>query len=92
MTDIHLTYLDDMRVAEPLLEFCRDTVKMVRPSLVLVTGDLTHAKYPGERHSKQFVSEWEQYRKVLQKCDLGSVPWLDIRGNHGRVKMCKSTC
>jgi len=58
---------------------------MVRPSLVLATGDLTHAKYPGERHSKQFQAEWEEYRQALQKCSLGGLPWLDIRGNHGKV-------
>ncbi len=57
---------------------------MVQPSLVLVTGDLTHAKFPGERHSKQFQSEWEKYSDVLKQCNLGDLPWLDIKGNHGK--------
>ena len=57
---------------------------MVRPSLVLATGDLTHAKFPGERLSQQFKAEWEEYGRALQECGLGDMPWLDIRGNHGK--------
>lgn len=58
-------------------------IKAVHPSLVLVSGDLTHAKFKDELISQQFLSEWKAYHDVLQKCDLGHIPWLDIRGNHG---------
>ena len=63
--------------------FCHVIVKTIVPSLILVSGDLTHAKYADGKSSKQFISEWKAYSKALFRCDLGKVPWLDIRGNHG---------
>lgn len=63
--------------------FCHDAIGTINPSLVIVSGDLTHAKFADERRSQQFPLEWRTYRKVLQKCNIDGIPWLDIRGNHG---------
>ena len=53
---------------------------------MLATGDLTHAKYPGERFSQQFNEEWETYKGIMETCRVREkVPWLDIRGNHGEL-------
>ena len=84
LTDIHLSFVDNMAISQPLFYFCDEVVKVVKPSLVLVTGDLTHAKFADGRRSQQFREEWESYRDVLRRCNLGRLPWLDIRGNHGR--------
>lgn len=49
-------------------------------------GDLTHAKYSGERYSKQFEEEWKVYGDVLRETRaIERQPWLDIRGNHGQL-------
>ena len=75
-----------MTVSKSLLDFCHEVVKVVKPSLVLVTGDITHAKFADETLSQQFLVEWESYRDLLKKCNLGRMPWLDIRGNHGTLQ------
>ena len=50
------------------------------------SGDLTHAKFPNERSSQQFEEEWQAYNDILRETRVGERrPWLDIRGNHGRV-------
>ena len=63
--------------------FCHNVIGTIDPALVLVSGDLTHAKYADGRSSKQFPSEWKAYSNALHRCNLGQIPWLDIRGNHG---------
>ena len=73
-----------MAVAKDFSSFCKDTISLINPSLVMVTGDLTHGKYPDERWSRQFEEEWIMYGKVLEECGVRErLPWLDIRGNHG---------
>ena len=48
-------------------------------------GDLTHAKYSGERYSRQFEEEWKVYGDVLTETGVRERhPWLDLRGNHGQ--------
>lgn len=76
-----------MAVATDLERFCTATVSIISPSLVLVTGDITHAKFPDNIFSQQFEEEWHSYQGVLKKCHVREkLPWLDLRGNHG------STC
>ena len=85
ITDIHLSYLHDNLVSNSLKTFCSDIIRVTKPSLVLVTGDLTHAKFADERRSQQFISEWKSYQDVLSYCNVDGMPWLDIRGNHGML-------
>ena len=48
------------------------------------TGDLTDAKYADLRGSMQYVEEWSDYQRVLQRSGvLKKTVWFDIRGNHG---------
>ncbi len=83
ISDIHLSYVNNLSVSDSLHYFCHKVVGTIKPSLILVTGDLTHAKFPDDRRSQQFMSEWVAYSNILKKCNLGNIPWLDIRGNHG---------
>ncbi|KAF7720944.1 Transmembrane protein 62 [Apophysomyces ossiformis] len=53
---------------------------MIRPSFVVVTGDLTDAKDRTRLKSKQYIEEWQVYQSAIdEKVD---VPWYDMRGNH----------
>lgn len=85
ITDIHFSVVDNLSISYSLELFCHDVIKTIIPSLVIVSGDLTHAKFADERSSQQFPSEWKAYHNVLQKCNLEGIPWLDIRGNHGTL-------
>ena len=83
ISDIHFSVVDNLSISDCLELFCHDVMATVNPSLVIVSGDLTHAKFADQRRSQQFSSEWRAYHDILQKCNLGGIPWLDIRGNHG---------
>ena len=84
ISDIHLSYVNDMEISKDLEKFCTDIVSVIGPSLVLVTGDITHAKFADQLSSTQFEDEWRAYRRVLKECKVRErLPWLDIRGNHG---------
>lgn len=85
ITDIHFSFVNNMSISTALQTFCHEVIRTIDPALVIVSGDLTHAKFADERLSQQFLSEWKAYWNVIQKCNL-SIPWLDIRGNHGRFK------
>ena len=57
---------------------------LVRCFSTVPSGDLTHAKFPDERSSRQFQVEWDWYKEALERCGVREkVVWLDIRGNHG---------
>lgn len=84
ITDIHFSFVNNLSISDSLTFFCSDVIGTIHPVLVIVSGDLTHAKFPDERISQQFPLEWKAYSSVLQKCNLGQMPWLDIRGNHGK--------
>uniref|UniRef100_A0A2M3ZKX5 Putative transmembrane protein 62 n=1 Tax=Anopheles braziliensis TaxID=58242 RepID=A0A2M3ZKX5_9DIPT len=83
ISDIHISkYLDPTRVAH-LVEFCNRTVDIIRPSVVLASGDLTDAKTSNFLGSQQHEQEWRWYFEVLQNTNvLNRTVWLDIRGNH----------
>ncbi|XP_055598866.1 transmembrane protein 62-like [Uranotaenia lowii] len=83
ISDIHISlYLDPSRVPH-LIEFCNRTVDIIRPSVVLASGDLTDAKTANFLGSQQHEQEWRWYRDVLRDTNvLNKTTWLDIRGNH----------
>lgn len=83
ISDIHISlYLDPTRISH-LIEFCNRTVDIIRPSVVLASGDLTDAKTSNFLGSQQHEQEWRWYRDVLRDTNvLNKTTWLDIRGNH----------
>ncbi|KAG0163151.1 Transmembrane protein 62 [Apophysomyces sp. BC1015] len=53
---------------------------MIKPTFVVVTGDLTDAKDQTGRTSKQHIEEWQVYKSAID--ESVHVPWYDMRGNH----------
>ena len=83
ISDIHLSLVNNFKVREDLHSFCTKTVSTVNPALILVTGDLTHAKLRGRYRSRQFEEEWKVYGEIMATTGVRDrQPWLDIRGNH----------
>ncbi len=85
ITDIHLSvHFDKKKRGPDLLRFCTEYIDIIKPSVVLATGDLTDSRTKGLMGSTQFVEEWILYSDILNKCKVNQkTHWLDIKGNHG---------
>lgn len=53
---------------------------------MLASGDLTDARDNNIFGSRQYIGEWETYRKAIDDSGiLNRSIWMDIRGNHGTL-------
>lgn len=74
-------FKDQSRISD-FRSFCSEVVDLVKPSVVIASGDLTDAK-DDLFGSQQYTEEWLAYYNALKDANvLSKTNWLDIRGNH----------
>ncbi|KAM3181446.1 hypothetical protein ACTXT7_014365 [Hymenolepis weldensis] len=83
-SDLHLSQFGDSGRTPDFRKVCNSHIKIIKPDIVLVTGDITDAKYPKFKGSQQFKKEWIAYNQIIKESGVTKdVIWLDLRGNHG---------
>ncbi|GAB2211926.1 hypothetical protein Droror1_Dr00025265 [Drosera rotundifolia] len=85
LSDTHFSVHHPDR-ARDFAELIGPALRVVRPDLVFVTGDLTDAKSQDMLIMKQGEQEWIEYqsvmREVVKRSGLDKSIFYDLRGNH----------
>jgi hypothetical protein len=84
ISDTHLSNLIPT-IYERFELFLNRSIPLIKPSFVVQSGDVTHAKVSESFPTKsgQQLHEWIKYKDLLTKYNMfNSSFWTDLRGNH----------
>lgn len=84
VTDLHLSNRGHFGRERDFNEFAKSYVDIIKPDVVLVTGDITDGRIPNSTlGTAPQLDEWLAYENAVKKSGaLNKTVWLDIRGNH----------
>ncbi|EYU39476.1 hypothetical protein ABFS82_06G201500 [Erythranthe guttata] len=85
LSDLHFSVHRPERAAE-FNQIVGPALSFIKPSLVLITGDLTDGKSRDLLTMKQDEEEWIEYKNVMhevvKRSGLNKTKFYDVRGNH----------
>ncbi|CAL8074381.1 unnamed protein product [Calicophoron daubneyi] len=91
ITDLHISDNTAPSRITDLKNFCSVTLPLIRPELVLATGDLTNARSKDGLSGGQRIEEWIAYRRIIRDSGiLDFTEWLDVRGNHDTFNVVRN--
>ncbi|RNA06800.1 BRO1 domain-containing BROX, partial [Brachionus plicatilis] len=83
ITDLHISIFHDQSRINQFEYFVRSILSLIKPKVVLASGDLTDAKDRNMMGSGQNEQEWRTYQKIVIDSGVSKfTKWLDVRGNH----------
>ncbi|ESO01300.1 hypothetical protein HELRODRAFT_112716, partial [Helobdella robusta] len=83
VSDLHISVFFDSKRYVDFSHFLKTSLSLIRPDVVLLTGDITDAKLRNFEGSEQNLKEWQIYQSILNNSKiLKKTVWLDTRGNH----------
>lgn len=84
VTDLHLSNRGNFERQRDFNKFTKDYVDIIKPEVVLITGDITDGRVPNTTfNSGPQLEEWKAYNSaIVNSGNLNKTIWLDIRGNH----------
>ncbi|CAH8525885.1 unnamed protein product [Schistosoma rodhaini] len=83
ITDLHFSEFGSKDRQMDFLEFCSTYIPVIRPEIVIASGDITDGKGKTFSSSSQNPEEWRDYSSLLKQSGvLNLTRWFDVRGNH----------
>uniref|UniRef100_A0A6G1SK64 Transmembrane protein 62 n=1 Tax=Aceria tosichella TaxID=561515 RepID=A0A6G1SK64_9ACAR len=84
VTDLHISNRGNFDRQTDFIEFSRTYMDIVKPDVVLVTGDITDGRKPNTTFGTgPQLDEWLAYYDAITKTNaINKTKWIDIRGNH----------
>lgn len=83
VSDLHFSVVFDATRGPDFKKFCQQVIPSVKPSVTIVSGDLTDARMKGLMAGAQQIQEWIMYSDIINSTGVTKQTlWLDIRGNH----------
>ncbi|KAM7540746.1 hypothetical protein Aperf_G00000019994 [Anoplocephala perfoliata] len=83
LSDLHLSRFGDNGRTTDFSKMCGSYIRTISPDIVIISGDITDAKYPAFKGSQQFKKEWLAYATIIKESGISNdTIWLDLRGNH----------
>ena len=81
VSDVHISVHHEPERTADFKEFCHRTInELIKPRVLLITGDLTDAKSANKLYSEQYRKEWDDFVEAVD--GLNGTETIAIRGNH----------